>query len=391
MHGARRRRAAALVPAPVAAVNGAEITTVEGIGTPEQLGAVQAGLPRALRLAVRLLHARASCSPRTRCIERAPEASRDGDRDGARRPRLPLHRLREDPRRGRAAVAARLRPDDDAGSRRPRSCGSADEGRRRTASALRRRRARHRADEVRRRRPRPEHALGEGAALARPPRRRSRASTRPRPRRCRASTRSSRWEDVPLPRLRAPRRRSASPPTSRCSRRTSVRYKGQPIARRRRRGRGDGAGGGRGDRDRLRGAARALRRPPGGRPGRAADPPLGQLVPALRGRDGPCGRSARATSTRPSTQADMIVTGVYRPAAIEHCPLETQICARRPRAERPADDLLVHAGAVLLDGRRRRAPRGAAEQAQVRRRHGRRRLRRQGRHGDRDDLRARSR
>ena len=68
-------------------------------------------------------------------------------------------------------------------------------------------------------------------------------------------------------------------------------------------------------------------------------------------------RSARATSTRRSTQADTIVTGVYRPAAIEHVPDGAADGARRPRAERPADDLLVHAGALLLDGRRRRAPR----------------------------------
>ena len=63
--------------------------------------------------------------------------------------------------------------------------------------------------------------------------------------------------------------------------------------------------------------------------------------------------------------------------------------ARRTRAERPADDLLLHPGALLLDGRRRRAPRVAAEQAQVRRRHRRRRLRRQGRHRGGDGLRAR--
>ena len=65
--------------------------------------------------------------------------------------------------------------------------------------------------------------------------------------------------------------------------------------------------------------------------------------------------------------------------------------AGRSRAERPADDLLLHAGAVLLDGRRRRAPGVAAEQAQVRRRNRRRRLRRQGRHGRGDAVRARSR
>ncbi len=60
----------------------------------------------------------------------------------------------------------------------------------------------------------------------------------------------------------------------------------------------------------------------------------------------------------------------------------------RARAERAAHDLLLHAGALLLDGRRRGAPAAAAEQVQVRRRHGRRRLRRQGRHGHRDDVRA---
>ena len=96
--------------------------------------------------------------------------------------------------------------------------------------------------------------------------------------------------------------------------------------------------------------------------------------------------SARATSTGRSSKADVIVEGVYRPQAIEHCPLEPQIALAVPEPTRPADDLLLHAGHVLLDGRRRRAPAVAAEQAQVRRRHGRRRLRRQGRHRDRDDL-----
>ena len=57
----------------------------------------------------------------------------------------------------------------------------------------------------------------------------------------------------------------------------------------------------------------------------------------------------------------------------------------RARGGRPLDDLHVLPGALLLDGRRRGAPRGAAEQAQARGRHGRRRLRREGGHGDRDD------
>ena len=55
-------------------------------------------------------------------------------------------------------------------------------------------------------------------------------------------------------------------------------------------------------------------------------------------------------------QADMIVQGVYRPAAIEQVPLETQVALGRARARRPPDDLLLHAGDVLLDGRGRGAP-----------------------------------
>ena len=80
--------------------------------------------------------------------------------------------------------------------------------------------------------------------------------------------------------------------------------------------------------------------------------------------------------------------GRLPPAGDRALPAGDAGLARGPRAQRPADDLLLHAGDVLLDGRRRRAPAVAAEQAEVRRRHRRRRLRRQGRHGDRDDLRA---
>ena len=56
-------------------------------------------------------------------------------------------------------------------------------------------------------------------------------------------------------------------------------------------------------------------------------------------------------------EADTIVEGVYRPQAIEQMPIETQVALVGPGGERPADDLLVHAGDVLLDGRRRGAPR----------------------------------
>ena len=73
------------------------------------------------------------------------------------------------------------------------------------------------------------------------------------------------------------------------------------------------------------------RHPQGVRSRRAADPPVGQPVPALRRArpaPGPQGRHRRGV--RPTR--DVIVQGVYRPAAIEHVPLETQVCAGRPRA-----------------------------------------------------------
>ena len=164
-----------------------------------------------------------------------------------------------------------------------------------------------------------------------------------------------------------------------------VRYKGQPIALVAAVRRGDGRRGGFPHRDRLRGAARADRRPPGVRRGRPEDPPLGQLVPALRGRDGPApdpeGRHRVGVRERGHDRP-----GRVSPGGDRACPDRDAGVPGRPRAERPADDLLVHAGALLLDGRRRRAPPGAAQQAEVRRRHDRRRLRRQGGHGDGDDV-----
>ena len=128
----------------------------------------------------------------------------------------------EDHRRRRGGGARRLvRPDDD-GRREAHDDGELEvrhEGRRRATPPLRRRRARHRADDVRRRRARPRHALGEGASLARTTTRGSRSSTRRRPRRCRASTPSSRGRTSRCSST-ATSPRSASRPTSRCSRRT---------------------------------------------------------------------------------------------------------------------------------------------------------------------------
>ena len=183
-------------------------------------------------------------------------------------------------------------------------------------------------------------------------------------------------------------RRSGIPADEPLLAKDEVRYLGQPIAVVAAPCRGGRDGGRRGDHGRLRRAARrsstSARR---STPTRRRSTPRATGTRTSRTR-WTAARSARATSRRRSTQADLIVQGVYRPAAIEHAPLETQVCQVVPGGQRPADDLLLHAGALLLDGRRRRAPAGAAEQAQVRRRHGRRRLRRQGRHGDRDDVRA---
>ena len=86
----------------VAAVDGAEITTVEGLGQAEALSPVQAAFHE---------HYAAQCGfctpgmviAATALIERAGGAGRARRRaGGARRPLLPLHRLREDRRRGRS-------------------------------------------------------------------------------------------------------------------------------------------------------------------------------------------------------------------------------------------------------------------------------------------------
>ena len=61
---------------------------------------------------------------------------------------------------------------------------------------------------------------------------------------------------------------------------------------------------------------------------------MGQLVPVLRGPGpGPDRRQIRKGDVDAAfEQADTIVQGVYRPAAIEHCPTETQVCLAVPEA-----------------------------------------------------------
>ena len=112
---------------------------------------------------------------------------------------------------------------------------------------------------------------------------------------------------------------------------------------------------------------------------------LGQLVPALRGRDGsppdPQGLDPGGVRQGGRDRAGRLPPGGHRAR-----PGRDAGVPGRARGGRAAHDLLLHAGALLLDGRRGRAPAGAAEPAEVRRRNRRRRLRRQGRHRDRDDV-----
>ena len=380
---------------PVAAVEGAQIATVEGLGEADELSAVQAAFHE---------HYAAQCGFCTvglhdgragaRRARRRRDRARGGDR-GPQRPRVPLHRLREDRRRGhgrrpRRHVARRTprpTPSRRATTPSPSSRGARHEGRRRPPAPLRRHRPRHGPHAVRRRRPRPRHAVVQGAALAAP----QRAHPLDRHEQGRGAMPGVHaivtHEDVPhnvyghleglgVPAdepLLAERRRALEGPADR---------------RRRRRVRGGRPGRGRRDRGRRsRSASRSSTSAPPPTPAPASTSTSGARSIRTSGRT-TTAACARATSRRAFDAADLIVEGVYRPQAIEHCPMETQVSLVVPEPSGRADHLLLHAGDVLLDGRRRRAPAVAAEQAQVRRRHGRRRLRRQGRHGHRDDLRA---
>ena len=119
-------------------------------------------------------------------------------------------------------------------------------------------------------------------------------------------------------------------------------------------------------------------------PESAADPSLGtglQPLRAARPQAHPQGRRREGLRGRRRDRR-----GRLPPAGDRALPARAADGARRAGGGRAADDLLVHAGDVLLHGRRRRAPAVPAEQAEVRRRHRRRRLRRQGGHRHRDDL-----
>ena len=104
-----------------------------------------------------------------------------------------------------------------------------------------------------------------------------------------------------------------------------VRYLGQPIALVAAESEAARGGRGRRDRGRLRGAARALRRPPGVRRGRPEDPSVGQLVPALRERDGsspdPQGRHRLGLRERGHDRPGRLPPRGDRARAVE-----TQVC-----------------------------------------------------------------
>ena len=262
------------------------------------------------------------------------------------------------------------------GSRGPRH-----EGRRRTTPALRRRRPRHRPHRLRRRRP--PGTLWTKALRSPGPRLHHRRLDVSKAESMPGVHAVITWKDVPL--LEYGHLSALGIPADEpLLAKDVVRYKGQPIvvvaAE---------------DEETAQAAVEAIDLDLTEQPALfdvrkafdadAQGAPLGQLVSALRGRDGPAPDPQGLD--RGGVRAADVIVHVYRLAAIEHVPIETQVCPRT-RGERPPDDLLLHAGALLLDGRRRRAPAGAAQPAQVRRRHGRRRLRRQGRHGDGDDVRA---
>ncbi len=140
---------------PLVNVEGASVTTLEGVGTPDDLSRVQAAFNE---------HYAAQCGfctpgfvlATTALLEENPSPDARGDPRGARRPHLPLHGLRQDHRRrggpgrchgarpGRCAVKA-------VGARLPRYDGVAHVTGR---------------THVRRRLARARHALVQGPALA---------------------------------------------------------------------------------------------------------------------------------------------------------------------------------------------------------------------------------
>ena len=154
---------------PLAAVDGAVITTLEGLGEAGTMLAGAGGLLQPLRGAMRLLHA--GDGRRGDGADRAKGGPVERDEVlealGGHYCRCTGYVKIVDAvmAASRGEVEAVDVPADE-----PTRPGARHEGRRRTPPPLRRHRPRHRPDAVRRRRPRRQDALGEGASLAAPPR-----------------------------------------------------------------------------------------------------------------------------------------------------------------------------------------------------------------------------
>ena len=134
-----------------------------------------------------------------------------------------------------------------------------------------------------------------------------------------------------------------------------VRWKGQPSAPSRPRPRRPRRPRSTRSRSSTRSASRCSTSAP--RPiRRAAVPPVGPDLSALRPAQPPARPQGRRR--RGVRQGRRDRRGRLPPAGDRARADGDAGRARRARAERPADDLLVHAGDVLLDGRRRRAPAG---------------------------------
>ena len=84
-------------------------------------------------------------------------------------------------------------------------------------------------------------------------------------------------------------------------------------------------------------------------------------------------------------KADLIVEGTYRPQAIEHCPLETQVALVVPEANGRLTIYSCTQAMYFSLGVVAAHLQVPLNKTEVRRRHGRGRIRRQGRHRRRDD------
>ena len=326
--------------------------------TPDELSAVQAAFHE---------HYAAQCGFCTPGFVMAAEAlararrrrrrARGGDR-GAQRPRLPLHRLREDRRRGdrrgprRRVARARLGRHRSAGRRRRHL--SREPGMKAVGARLPRYdgiahvtgRTQY-VDDVRVRGMLWCKALRSPHHCARIRLARHDA----RPRRCPACTRSSPHEDVPhnvyghLEAPRRPGRRAAAGRATTCARRAS---RSPRVAAE---SEDDGAGRRRArSRSTSRSASRSSTSAPPPTPGRRALPPVGHrsIRTSARTTTAAC---ARATSSAAFDAGRPDRRGRLPPRRRSSTPDGDAGRARGPRARRPADDLLVHAGHVLLDGR----------------------------------------